>query len=355
MLCADLCSAQLYTELSLLEVIDNADLSKRTSLRLQSHVDRLIRVHHPAELIEAKQALRGPYRGLLGEGSNSVFGSHIRGTLLQVAWRGCERMEAGFIRAKAGEQWDELVQWSLCQDLQGLENLSMIPGTVGAAPMQNIGAYGVELAQRCHAVQATHWDSLERRRFKADECLFAYRSSIFKKKSHQPWIITEVEFHLNESGASPDTAALHYAYPDLQRRFSQQAPSSALELAQAIRDIRASKLPDPNTEPNAGSFFHNPRIPSDAAIALKRRYPDLPIYPDGEKHHKLSAAWMIEQCGFKGQRDGDVGVSAKHALVLVNYGLATGEKLLDFAQTLIEAVDAKFGITLSIEPRILLS
>jgi UDP-N-acetylmuramate dehydrogenase len=179
--------------------------------------------------------------------------------------------------------------------------------------------------------------------------------TLFFKNSHQPWIITEVEFHLNESGASPDTAALNYAYPDLQRRFSQQAPSSALELAQAIRDIRASKLPDPNTEPNAGSFFHNPSIPSDAAIALKRRYPDLPIYPDGEKHHKLSAAWMIEQCGFKGQRDGDVGVSAKHALVLVNYGLATGEKLLDFAQTLIEAVDAKFGITLSIEPRILLS
>jgi UDP-N-acetylmuramate dehydrogenase len=354
-LCADLCSAQLYTELGLLEIIDNADLSKRTSLRLQSHVDRLIRVYHPAALCDAKQALRGPYRGLLGEGSNSVFGSHIQGTLLQVAWRGYERLEQGLVRAKAGEAWDELVQWSLCQDLQGLENLSMIPGTVGAAPIQNIGAYGVELSHRCHAVEATHWDSMEHKRFKAEECLFAYRSSIFKKKSYQSWIITDVEFHLNDSDTPFATAALSYAYPDLKQRFSHQAPSSALELAQAIRDIRSSKLPDPNTEPNAGSFFHNPSIPSNAAIALKRRYPELPIYPDGAQHHKLSAAWMIEQCGFKGQRDGDVGVSAKHALVLVNYGLATGEMLLDFAQKLIEAVDAKFGITMSIEPRILLS
>lgn len=355
MLCADLCPAQLHTELSLLEIIDNADLSTRISLRLRSQVDRLIRVHHPAELGDAKLALRGPFRGLLGEGSNSVFGAHIHGTLLQIAWRGIERLDRYQVRAQAGEHWDELVQWSLSQNLQGLENLSMIPGSVGAAPIQNIGAYGVELAQRFVSLEAVHWESMTRKRFSREACLFAYRSSVFKHLSHQSWIISHVDVQLNPLATGESAASLDYRYPDLRQRFNRQPPDSALDIAAAIREIRSGKLPDPKVEPNAGSFFHNPRLSNEAALGLKARFPELPIYRDGEHHHKLSAAWMIEQCGMKGQRLGDVGVSAKHALVLVNHGEATGEMLMAFARKIIELVDERFGLQLTIEPRVLLS
>lgn len=399
----------------MLEIIDNADLSTRTSLRLQGRVDRLIRVHHPAELADVKRALRGSFRGLLGEGSNSVFGAHIQGTLLQIAWRGYERIGHDRILAHAGEHWDELVQWSLCQGLQGLENLSMIPGSVGAAPIQNIGAYGVELSQCFVALEAIHWESMTRKRFSLEDCQFSYRSSVFKAPSHQHWIISHIELQLNrqatsahllsgqlasdhlpaghlrseyqaserltsehltskhlqsehlasdaeayvhgpsDQGRPSPTSMLNFRYPDLQAHFRDSRPQTALELAQVIRQIRSSKLPDPEIEPNAGSFFHNPRLHNEAALALKARFPRMPIYPDGAHHHKLSAAWMIDQCGLKGQREGDVGVSAKHALVLVNYGKASGDVLIAFAQGIIDLVQARFGLQLTIEPRVLLA
>jgi len=159
----------------------------------------------------------------------------------------------------------------------------------------------------------------------------------------------------SDQGRSSPTNMLNFRYPDLQAHFRDSHPQTALELAQVIRQIRSSKLPDPEIEPNAGSFFHNPRLHNEAALALKARFPRMPIYPDGAHHHKLSAAWMIDQCGFKGQREGDVGVSAKHALVLVNYGKASGDMLIAFAQGIIDLVQARFGLQLTIEPRVLLA
>ena len=337
-----------------LEIIDHADLSTRLSLRLKSRVDRLIRVHHPLELVEAKQAVLGRFRGLLGEGSNSVFGSHIRGSLVQIAWRGIEQRSAGQVRAQAGEHWDELVQWSLCQNLQGLENLSMIPGSVGAAPVQNIGAYGVELCQHLIGLEAIHWQSLERRYFSNEDCRFAYRDSVFKRTSHQDWIISQVDLNLRPVSELHAAQALNYTYADLKRRFSEAPPQSALELAQAIRAIRSEKLPDPAIEPNAGSFFHNPRIKSDQANALKQQFPALPVQASDHGYCKVSAAWMIDHCGLKGFRSGDVGVSKQHALVLVNYGEGTGEALIALAQFITDKVEARFGLRLQIEPRVLM-
>lgn len=337
-----------------LEIIDDADLSRRLSLRLRSHVDRLIRVHHPAELAEARLALRGRFRGVLGEGSNSVFGSHIRGTLLQIAWRGIEQRAPEQIRAQAGEPWDELVQWSLCQRFQGLENLSMIPGSVGAAPIQNIGAYGVELCQYLEGLEAIHWQSLERRYFSAGECGFSYRDSVFKQASHQAWIISHVDLSLRRPSDQDASSQLNFSYPDLRRRFSDKPPQTAMELAQAVRAVRSQKLPDPAIEPNAGSFFHNPRINPDAAAALQSRFPGLPMQAGGDGRYKVSAAWMIDQCGLKGYRVGNVGVSEKHALVLVNYGEGTGEALIALAHVIADEVDARFGLRLSIEPKVIL-
>ena len=349
MLCADLCSAQLYTELSLLEVIDNADLSKRTSLRLQSHVDRLIRVHHPAELIEAKQALRGPYRGLLGEGSNSVFGSHIRGTLLQVAWRGCERMEAGFIRAKAGEHWDELVQWSLCQDLQGLENLSMIPGTVGAAPIQNIGAYGVEVKDIISEVEVYDTINEQTNTFTNSECKFGYRDSIFKSIYKNRYIITYVHFKLS---LTPKISSNYGAINSILVEQKIENPSIK-DISNAVIAIRQSKLPDPKKLGNAGSFFKNPVVTNNCFLEIKTKYPSVPSFTVSESHVKIPAGWLIETLGWKGKTIGNCGVHYLQALVLVNYGEASGTEIFDLSEKIIQDVFSNFNIILEREVNII--
>ena len=366
-----------------LEIIDDADLSSRLSLRLHARVDRLIRVHHAQELPEARQAVRGPYRGLLGEGSNSVMGSSIHGTLVQPAWAGLRRLDALRVEADAGIAWDTLVNWTLSQGLSGLENLSMIPGSVGAAPVQNIGAYGVELAEHLESLDAFDWQTCSTRRFERADCGFAYRDSVFRRPDAARWVILRLRLRLQHArttvspkstaepamavargraaGYAPTAApltceedVLRLDHPDLARHFARHRPESAREVADAVRSIRARKLPDPTTCPNAGSFFHNPVIRSDQARELLAREPDLVHYPDNGGLVKLSAAWMIERCGLKGQRSGRVGVSGQHALVLVNHGAASGEELIAFAEQVRRAVQERFKVWLSIEPRVML-
>lgn len=335
-----------------LEIIDDADLSSRLSLRLRARIERLIRVHHPAELQEARQAVRGPFRGVLGEGSNSVFGTRVGGTLVQVAWGGLHRRDDGCIEAGAGVAWDDLVGWSLSQGLCGLENLSMIPGSVGAAPVQNIGAYGVELAECLESLDAFNWLTGETRCFDRSDCSFGYRDSVFRKHGAEHWIILRLRLRLRPLRKADD---LRLTHPDLAAAFAQRAPACADEVADAVRRIRAGKLPDPALHPNAGSFFHNPRVAADKAGELLEREPGLVHAPDRSGSVKLSAAWMIERCGLKGLRSGNVGVSGQHALVLVNYGRATGEELISFADQVRGAVEQRFGVPLSVEPRVLLS
>jgi UDP-N-acetylmuramate dehydrogenase len=335
-----------------LEIIDDADLSPRLSLRLRARVERLIRVHHPAALAEARRAVRGPFRGILGEGSNSVFGTNLEGTLIQVAWGGLQRGHDGCVEAGAGVVWDELVGWSLSQGLCGLENLSMIPGSVGAAPVQNIGAYGVEIAECLESLDAFNWHTGETRCFDRSACGFGYRDSVFRKPGAEYWIILRLRLRLWPQRKAENLRLIH---PDLAAAFAQQAPACAGEVADAVRKIRKRKLPDPEAHPNAGSFFHNPRVASDKAGELLQREPGLVHAPDGCGSVKLSAAWMIERCGLKGLRSGEVGVSGQHALVLVNYGTATGEELIAFADQVRGAVEQRFGVPLSIEPRVVLS
>jgi UDP-N-acetylmuramate dehydrogenase len=265
----------------------------------------------------------------------------------------------GILAAASGENWHELVMWSLEQGYAGLENLALIPGTVGAAPVQNIGAYGVELADVL--VDVTVWDFAQRsfKVFDANACGFGYRDSIFKHRDIQgPWnapryFITQVRMRLVPFA----NATRKTGYGELQAELAAMGPSadaaSPADVAQAVIAIRSRKLPDPAELGNVGSFFKNPIVSSVQAKNLRLLHPDIPQYPAGDADGhvcKISAAWLIERCGFKGARRGDVGVYDGHALVLVNYGGGTGREIIALANEIQQAVVAKFGVFLEPEP-----
>jgi len=252
------------------------------------------------------------------------------------------------LRIAAGENWHSLVQWTLQRGLYGLENLALIPGKVGAAPIQNIGAYGVELQScllRVHAVVIANGNPVTLS--KAD-CKFGYRDSVFKQSLRDQLVITAVDLQLSRA---PE---LHTAYPALAAFFEEtgSAASTPQDVFDAVVSIRRSKLPDPAVEPNAGSFFKNPVVSAAQAEQLTRKFPGLPAYPQGDGRVKLAAAWMIDHCGWKGYRAEDVGIHPVHALVIVNYGNNSGERVLALAREVAATVVDRFAIQLAIEPRV---
>lgn len=289
---------------------------------------------------------------LIGGGSNMLFQNDFEGLAVAVKLLGRECIreddEAFYVQASGGENWHEFVRWTIDQGYAGLENLSLIPGTVGAAPMQNIGAYGVELADRFHCLQALDLHTGERREFTQADCQFGYRDSFFKSQQPDRWLIESVTFRLSKQ---PQWVI---AYAGVEDVLKGQA-LSARGISDAIIALRQSKLPDPAVIGNAGSFFKNPIIPVEQWDALKAEYPNLPGYAiaNSDTEKKTSAAWLIEQCNWKGYRLEDAGVYEKHALVLVNHGSARGNQLWELAQQIITSVEAKFRITLEAEPRVI--
>jgi UDP-N-acetylmuramate dehydrogenase len=249
------------------------------------------------------------------------------------------------IAVAAGERWDDFVRWTLGHGYAGLENLILIPGTVGAAPIQNIGAYGCEVAEFVESVEA--WDTRERRVVTLDHavCAFAYRDSLFK---HEPgrYIVTAVRFVL------PRSRPLRTDYAGINEQLARMGVDkpAPFHVAEAVVHLRTSKLPDPAVIGNAGSFFKNPIVSAALADALKREHPGIPAWPQPDGRCKVSAAWMIETAGFKGFREGDAGISNRHALVLVNHGKATGQQLWALAQQVMLGVRERFGVTLEPEP-----
>lgn len=285
----------------------------------------------------------------LGGGSNVLFLDDFPGLVIQVRMR--ERVVLGqdtqhhYVRAAAGENWHEFVRWTLEQGLAGLENLSLIPGTVGAAPMQNIGAYGVELQDHFHELQALDWQTGELRTFSKAECQFAYRDSYFKSVEPGRWLIASVTFCL------PREPQWKIDYAGVREQLAVKE-LNALAISDAIIGIRQTKLPDPAQIGNAGSFFKNPLISQAQWQSLQAVFPNMPGWEQGDKV-KVSAGWLIDQCGWKGKREGDAGTYAQHALVLVNHGQASGQALWDFAQQIITSVEQRFAIRLEPEPRII--
>ena len=314
----------------------------------------LAHAHDDAEVGEALQAAKRLQLPLLviGGGSNLLLTGDVEALVLRMASRGLRIVssqgDAVLVEAEAGEPWHPFVQWTLEQGLQGLENLSLIPGTVGAAPMQNVGAYGVEIKDVFAGLTALDRHTGELREFTLDECEFAYRDSRFKREAGR-WLILRVRFALTRAGA------LRLDYGPLRQRLAEQGVSepTASDVSRAICSIRSEKLPDPAVLGNAGSFFKNPLVSADLAAQLRVEHADLVAYPQADGQVKLAAGWLIEKAGWKGFRDGDAGVHCQQALVLVNYGGATGAQLLALARRIQADIQARFAVSLEIEPNIL--
>lgn len=289
---------------------------------------------------------------LLGGGSNLLLTADVEALVLRMASRGIRVLEDDgervLIEAEAGEPWHPFVQWTLQQGMVGLENLSLIPGTVGAAPMQNIGAYGVELKDVFAGLTALDRSTGELREFTLADCGFAYRDSRFKRETGR-WVILRVRFALRH------TAALHLDYGPVRQRLAEQgieAPT-ATDVSRAICAIRSEKLPDPAVLGNAGSFFKNPLVSAELAQRLRAEHADLVAYPQADGLVKLAAGWLIERAGWKGFREGDAGVHRLQALVLVNYGQASGQQLLALARRIQADIAQRFAVVLEIEPNVL--
>ncbi len=331
--------------------VRDASLRMRNTFGVEATAPLLVEVADAAALPDVLARHAGDAPMLLGGGSNLLFAGNPPGAVIALATRGIAMSEGGevaIVRADAGATWHEFVLWTLRHGLCGLENLALIPGTVGAAPIQNIGAYGVEVRERIRAVEA--FDRRDGAMVRLDNaaCGFAYRDSLFKRDPER-FVVTAVEFAL------PRTPALRLDYAGIGEELAAMgvADPTPSQVADAVIRIRRRKLPDPAVLGNAGSFFKNPIVPAVQAEALHARHPSLPMFrgnDDGTR--KLSAAWLIDQCGWKGHREGDAGVAASHALVLVNHGHATGMQLLDLARRIAASVRERFGVDIEPEPRI---
>ena len=332
--------------------LEHADLRALNTLRLPARARWVVSIGSDAELREALDFARehGLRTRVLGGGSNVVLRGEYDGLVLRMCTRGVEVLENSavrtVIRVAAGEPWHEFVLACHRQGWHGLENLALIPGTVGAAPIQNIGAYGVEVAGFIREVTTVDIRSGATAVLSGDQCAFSYRDSVFKQGLAGRSVITRVTFDLPR-GTSPRTG-----YAALAAELADPAHADWAEVLAAVIALRQRRLPDPAVLPNVGSFFRNPVLDARAFDALKRRAPDVVhwVQPDGSV--KLAAAWLVDRCGWKGRREGDAGVHAAQALVLVNHGDASAQQILDLAGRIAESVEDRFGVRIELEPEV---
>lgn len=328
-----------------------ADLTAFNTLRVPSRAGRLVVVRDEAALAALTGAASLPT--VLGGGSNVVLRRHLPGLVCLIRLRGV-RVDPGpggasEVTAAAGENWHELVRYCLGRGLAGLENLALIPGSVGAAPIQNIGAYGVELSERLVRLRAMNLTTGATRTFRPEDCQFGYRHSVFKTPAGAGWVILSVTLRLH-ARVEP-----MLAYPDLQEavdRLGWPAPTP-VQVAEAVIRVRRRKLPDPARVGNVGSFFKNPELPEATARALQQRHPGLSLRPGGVGCLKLSAAQLIDACGWKGHRRGAVAVWQRQPLVLVHWGGGTGADVLALGEDIRRDVAERFGVELTLEPQVL--
>jgi len=288
---------------------------------------------------------------ILGEGSNILFRSDFEGLIIVPGMKGIQVVDESnedlVVKVGASENWDQWLGYSIAKGWYGLENLSLIPGSVGSSPVQNIGAYGVQLEDHFAWLEA--WDLKENRLVQLDkqECKFAYRSSIFKGEARERYIITHVAFRLLKE------PCLQLEYGNVKEEFTKAKGSSPEDLRKVITAIRNKKLPDPSQYGNAGSFFKNPLVDRAIYNCIRVEYPQMPFFPDEDNQVKIPAAWLIEKAGWKGKRIGEVGTWPTQPLVIVNYGGATGQEIYDFSEKILEDVDRIFGISLEREVNVI--
>lgn len=335
---------------------ENVSLAGRNTFRVEARAELLADVHDPFALpaLMSEPWLQFAPLLVLGEGSNVLLAGDVPGLTLSLTRARIAIIEdaadSALVAADAGVNWNDFVHWTLGRGLFGFENLALIPGTVGASPIQNIGAYGTEVGEFIESVQAFDRETLRLREFEREDCRFGYRDSVFKRSPEQN-VITEVRFRL------PKARDVRTGYAGVEEELAAMGIDGVpthRQVAEAISRLRARKLPNPAVLGNAGSFFKNPIVDAALADALKAAHPALPVFPgDSPSTRKLSAGWLIDAAGWKGFRDGDAGVAPQHALVLVNHGQATGAQLLALAGRIAGSVQARFDVALEPEPRII--
>jgi len=333
-----------------MKIQENISLKAYNTFGIDVNASFFAEVENKEDILEALTFAKKTKKPILilGGGSNVLFTEDLDGLVLKINITGIEEIKSNdktvLIEAGSGVNWHELVLYSLGKNLSGIENLSLIPGTVGAAPMQNIGAYGVEIKAVFYSLEAIEISTGLSKTFLPSEVKFDYRESIFKTLLKGKYIIYKVSFSLSKMHEP------NISYGDIQTVLDQmnQATPTAKNISEAIISIRQSKLPDPKEIGNAGSFFKNPVIPVDVFDNLRQKFPTLPGYPNAT-HVKVPAAWLIENAGWKGIRIGEVGVHKKQPLVLVNYGNGKGEDILELSQKIQMEVQGKFGIALERE------
>ena len=302
--------------------------------------------------LHAHPVFKENQRLILGGGSNMLFTEDFKGLVIKISIPGISaeyHYDEVLVTAGGGVVWNDLVNYCVKEELAGIENLSLIPGTVGASPVQNIGAYGVEVKDVFHSCRALELASGTIRTFSYLDCNFAYRDSIFKNEMKGQYVITSVTYSLKTE------AKINSQYGAIQAVLAEERigrPTIA-DISRVVSQIRVSKLPDPSTIGNAGSFFKNPVISQAEYEKVKSSFPGLISYPAGKGFMKLAAGWLIEQCGFKGVTDGNTGTWKNQALVLVNHGGATGAEVYSFSEKIIDTVKARFGVQLEREVNIL--
>lgn len=304
------------------------------------------------ELLETKE-YKNNARLILGGGSNLLLTKDVDALVIKNNLKGIsivkETDDAVWVKCAAGEVWHEIVMWCIEHNYGGLENLSLIPGCTGASPMQNIGAYGVEIKDTFYELEAVHLETGKQQLFSKSDCEFGYRESVFKHQLKNQFIITSVTFQLSKN----PTFRIEYGAIKQELEAMHVSELSIKAISQAVINIRSSKLPNPKEIGNAGSFFKNPEVPNETYLKLKQAFPNLVAYPLENSNYKLAAGWLIEQSGLKGLQIGDAGVHKLQALVLVNYGKATGKEIFDLSTLVLETVNAKFGVTLEREVNII--
>lgn len=331
----------------------NYDLTLLNTFKLQSRCDFFLEINQESDLdlLLAPQNIPSLSEGIdlkniekkiLGGGSNLILSQHISGLVLKNNLQGIS-MSGRFVHVASGENWNHFVHWCLKNKFYGLENLALIPGTVGAAPIQNIGAYGVEVKKFLHSVQGVHLQNGVRRKLSNKDCEFKYRHSIFKTPAFADFFITQVVFFF------PESSELEYSYGELKEHFSKILPT-AESIASKVTEIRTRKLPDLIQFPNVGSYFKNPIISQEQADSLREKFPDLVTYPYENHQIKLSAGQLIEKCGFKGKVHGTCSMYEKQALVMVNLGKSHFQDVLTLEKTIISSVYSTFQVSLESEP-----
>lgn len=337
-----------------MEIQTNFSLKNYNTFGIEAKAKQFVAVHNTAELRSILEQNKSETKFILGGGSNMLLTKDIDALVIHVDLKGKKIIKEDedfvWVESQAGENWHEFVLWTIDQNLGGLENMSLIPGNVGTTPVQNIGAYGAEIKDTFVSCEAMTIENQETKTFTKDECHFGYRESVFKNEAKDQYVITSVVFKLTKRNHK-----INISYGDISGELAKNNITNPTlkDVSNAVIAIRQSKLPDPKELGNSGSFFKNPILLKSDFEKIHQQFPEMKYYDVSATEVKVPAGWLIEQAGFKGKRFGDAGIHKNQALVLVNYGNATGQEILDVSKTIQDTIFKTFGIHIEAEVNVI--